>query len=63
MSQVVTSQSLAASFENMAAIALRVKKERDAFEAALLAISTGRHLFGHRLRQIARDAITEAAQL
>jgi hypothetical protein len=42
---------------------LRIGTERDIFERALLDIAKGRHLFGHRLRSIASDAITEAARL
>lgn len=41
----------------------RIEAERDIFARALRDIANGRHLFSHRLRQIASDAIREASQL
>jgi hypothetical protein len=56
-------QSVDYEIDQVSKVARRIQSERDIFARALLDIANGRHLFSHRLRQIANDAMAEAARL
>jgi hypothetical protein len=56
-------QSVNYQIDQISKTAARIEAERDIFRQALLEISNGGHLFSHRLRAIANDAIAKAARL
>jgi hypothetical protein len=63
ISQPGTMQSVNRQIDQVSKVALRIQSERDIFARALRDISNGRYFFGDRPREIANDAMAEAARL